>query len=110
MAKIPPTILTRNVINGLLQKFKDDPSVFATEREYFLALYARELLDTFDEIKAWSERYKLNIDSIVARVKKEMKLPKGNRMDLNSWERFLHQKVLALHEVELGRRKIMGIH
>ena len=109
MAAIPYKMFTHHRLRAMLERYIEDPSVFATENEYYLALYADEMWRRLNALKAWTERYRLNTESIEARVKKEKALPKSNRMDLTQWEEFMHRKILALHECELGRREIMDI-
>lgn len=109
MAAIPYKMFTHHRLRAMLERYIDDPSVFATENEYYLALYADEMWRRLNALKVWTERYRLNTDSIVAKIKKEKSLPKCNRMDLTQWESFLHRKKLALDECELGRREIMDI-
>ena len=109
MAAIPQSMFNRKRIRKMLQEYQDDPSVFKTETEYYLALYAKECWDRMDALKSWTYRYRLNTDSIVAFVKREKERPKCNRMNLEEWDLFMHKKILALHDCELGRREIMDI-
>lgn len=109
MAAIPYKMFTHHRLRRMLERYVEDPSVFATENEYYMALYADELWRRLNALKAWTERYRLNTDSIAAKIKREKALPKESRMDLHGWEMFLHRKKLALDECELGRREIMDI-
>lgn len=109
MAKIPPRMMTRKHVRNLLSRYKEDKSVFATEQEYLLALYAYELWERLNELKKWTERYRLSTESIHAYMKRILKLPKNGRPDWKGLEMFMHRKVLELDNHELGRREIMGI-
>lgn len=109
MAAIPYKMFTHKRIRRMLEAYRDDPTVFATENEYYLALYADEMWTRLNTMKSWTERYRLNTESIEAFVKREKARPKNNRMNLDEWDKFIHKKMLALHECELGRREIMDI-
>lgn len=109
MAAIPYKMFTHKRIRKMLEAYRDDPTVFATENEYYLALYADEMWTRLNTLKTWTERYRLNMESIEARVKREKSKPKSNRYDLAQWEQFMHRKMLDLHDCELGRREIMDI-
>lgn len=109
MAAIPYKMLTHKRIQKMLEAYRDDPTVFATENEYYLALYAKEMWDRLNTLKAWTERYRLNTESIEAWVKKESAKPKKQRANIEAFATFMHKKRLALHECELGRREIMDI-
>lgn len=109
MAAIPYKMFTHKRIQKMLEAYRDDSTVFATENEYYLALYAKEMWTRLNALKTWTERYRLNTESIEALIKREKARPKCNRMNLDEWERFWHKKKLALDECELGRREIMDI-
>lgn len=109
MAAIPNKMFTHKKIQKMLEAYRDDTSVFATENEYYLALYAKEMWQRLNALKEWTERYRLNTESIEAFMKREMAKPKKNRVDWPTFEKFMHKRKLALHDCELGRREIMDI-
>lgn len=109
MAAIPYKMFTHKRIQKMLEAYRDDTSVFATENEYYLALYAKEMWQRLNALKEWTERYRLNTESIEAFMKRETAKPKNNRVDWPTFEKFMHKRKLALHDCELGRREIMDI-
>lgn len=105
----PPKMFTHKRIREMLEKYRDDTTVFATETEYYLALYAHEMWQRLNCLKTWTERYRLNTDSIEVFMKRETAKPKANRVDWPTFEKFMHKRILMLHDAELGRREIMDI-
>ena len=78
MAAIPNKMFTHKRIQKMLEAYRDDPTVFATENEYYLALYAKEMWQRLNALKEWTERYRLNTESIEAFMKRETAKPKKN--------------------------------
>lgn len=109
MAKIPPKMFNRKHIRNLLDRYQDDPSVFATENEYLLALYGYEMWERLNALKQWTERYRLSTESIRAWFKRQIVKHKDARPNWRELEMFMHRKVLELDNHELGRREIMDI-
>lgn len=109
MAAIPNKMFTHKRIREMLEKYRDDTTVFATETEYYLALYAYEMWQRLNCLKTWTERYRLNTNSIEAFLKRETAKPKNNRVDWVAFEKFMRKRILNLHDCELGRREIMDI-
>lgn len=62
MAAIPNKMFTHKRIQKMLEAYRDDPTVFATENEYYLALYAKEMWQRLNALKEWTERYRLNTE------------------------------------------------
>ena len=46
-------------------------------------------------LKEWTERYRLNTESIEAFIKRETAKPKKNRVDWPTFEKFMHNRKLA---------------
>lgn len=109
MAAIPNKMFTHKRIQKMLDDYRADKTVFATETEYYLALYAKEMWMRLNALKTWTERYRLNTDSIEAFMKRETAKPKKSRVDWPTFEQFMHKRILNLHDCELGRREIMDI-
>ena len=82
MAAITYKMFTHKRIQKMLEAYRDDTSVFATETEYYLALYANEMWQRLNALKEWTERYRLNTESIEAFMKRETAKPKKKQSGL----------------------------
>lgn len=54
MAAIPNKMFTHKRIQKMLDAYRDDTTVFATENEYYLALYAKEMWQRLNALKEWT--------------------------------------------------------